>query len=109
VIPKDASKPDGDAVENGVLLSASELQKRGHFVYSPSDLVQIPSNRSEDDDDSSKKDKTYWPPKRCNPLDDEAPESIYTGDGDEITIETEYGRELVSRYRYEMAHSKASC
>jgi hypothetical protein len=32
IIPKDASKPDGDAVENGALLSASELYARGHFV-----------------------------------------------------------------------------
>src|SRR5271168_5382424 len=36
-IPKDASKPDGDAVENGALLSASELHARGHFVNSPSE------------------------------------------------------------------------
>jgi hypothetical protein len=78
------------------LLSASELQKRGHFVYSPSDPVQIPSNRPENNNDSSKndtdsKDKTYRPPKRCNPLDNEAPETIYTGDGDEMTSETKVG------------------
>ena len=43
-IPKDASKPDGDAVENGVFLSASELQARSHFVHSPSDAVPIPAD-----------------------------------------------------------------
>ena len=36
-ILKDASKPDGDAVGNGALLSVSELHACGHFVNSPSD------------------------------------------------------------------------
>jgi hypothetical protein len=99
VIPKDASKPDGDAVENGILLSATELQRRGHFVSSPSDAVALPipsaKTRNKSEDDDSTKDKTYRPPKRSNPLDDEAPQSIYTTEGEEITSETEFGRELV--------------
>ena len=41
-IPKDSSKPDGDAVENGALLSMSELHMHGHFVNSPSDTAPIP-------------------------------------------------------------------
>jgi hypothetical protein len=94
VIPKDASKPDGDAVENGALLSASELQARGHFVNSPSDVVPIPAKKNKDNEDH-KNDKTYQPPKRSNALDDEAPKSIYTSDGEEVTTETEYGTELV--------------
>jgi len=93
-IPKDASKPDGDAVENGVLLSASELQARSHFVHSPSDAVPIPADWNKDDD---RNDKTYQPPKRSDALDDEAPKSIYTSDGEEVTSETKYGREQVRR------------
>jgi hypothetical protein len=50
--------------------------------------------------DDSAKDKTYQPPKRSNPLDDEAPQTIYTTEGEEITSETEYGRELVRRCLY---------
>lgn len=112
MIPKDPSKPDGDAVENGILLSATELQRRGHFVYSPSDEVVVPipldpsksdktKNKSEEEEDSAK-DKTYRPPKHSNPLDNEAPPSIYTTDGEEVTTETEYGRELVRRCQYEV-------
>jgi hypothetical protein len=93
-IPKDASKPDGDAVENAVLLSASELQARGHFVYSPSKEAPALADKTEDDCEDPK-DKSYEPPKRSNALDDEAPERIYSSGGEEVTSETEQGRELV--------------
>jgi hypothetical protein len=92
-IPKDASKPDGDAVENGVLLSASELQARGFFVNSPSDaapILPIPEKKNKVDEDD-KNDRTYQPPKRSNALDNEAPKSIYTSNGEEVITETEYG------------------
>ena len=84
--------PDGGAVENGALLSASELEKRGYFVNSPSDDVPALSNQNKDDD---KKDKMYQPPKLSSALDDEAPEQIYGSDGEELISETEYGLELV--------------
>ena len=104
VIPKDATKPDGDAVEDGILLSATELQRRGHFVYSPSDAVVLPipseQSRNKSEGDDSAKDRTYQPPKHSNPLDDEAPQTIYTTEGEEITSETEYGRELVRKCLY---------
>jgi hypothetical protein len=87
--------PDGGAVENGALLSASELEKRGYFVNSPSDDVPVLSNQNKDDD---KKDKMYQPPKHNSALDDEAPEQIYGSDGEEIISETEYGHELVRFY-----------
>lgn len=96
-IPKDASKPNGDAVENGALLSASELQARGHFVHSPSDAVPIPVEQKKDNEDQ-KNDKTYQPPKKSDALDNEAPNSIYTSDGEEVTTETEYGTELVIKH-----------
>ncbi|KAI9509332.1 hypothetical protein F5148DRAFT_1283121 [Russula earlei] len=57
-IPKDASKPDGDAVENGALLSASELHACGHFVNSPSDTAPILGVKTKDIDDEPK-DKSY--------------------------------------------------
>lgn len=41
------------------------------------------------------------PPKRSNALDNEAPKSIYTSDGEEVTTETEYGSELVIKHWYE--------
>ena len=95
-IPKDTTKPDGDAVENGALLSASELEKRGHFVNSPSDLQPIPAiSQTEKDDDPE--DKTYKPPKKSNALENEAPQAIFGSDGEEISSETEHGREVVSR------------
>jgi hypothetical protein len=78
-------------VENGALLSASELEKRGHFVNSPSDDVPILA-KSKDDDE---KDKAYRPPKHSNALEDEEPEQIYGSDGEELTSETDHGRELV--------------
>jgi hypothetical protein len=93
-IPKDASKPDGDAIENGALLSASELHARGHFVNSPSDTAPIPGTNTKEIGDDPK-DKSYQPLKRSNALDDEALECIYTSDGEEVTSETEFGRELV--------------
>ncbi|KAI9509506.1 hypothetical protein F5148DRAFT_1282929 [Russula earlei] len=93
-IPKDASKPDGDAVENGALLSASELHARSHFVNSPSDTAPILGVKTKDINDEPK-DKLYRPPKHSNALDYEAPEYIYTSDGEEVTSETEFGRELV--------------
>jgi hypothetical protein len=73
-IPKDASKPDGDAIENGVLLSASELHTRGHFVHSLSDVMPIISTKTnaKDEDDDNPKDKSYQPPKHSNALDNEA-------------------------------------
>jgi len=95
-IPKDASKPDGDAVENGALLSASELQKRGHFVNSPSDEVPVPVDQHSTKKDNVAKDKMYRPPKRSNDLDNEAPRFIYGSDGEELTSETECGHKLVS-------------
>jgi hypothetical protein len=76
------------------LLSASELHARGHFVNSPSDTAPIPGANSKEIDDDAK-DKSYQKPKRSNALDDEAPEYIYTSDGEEVTTETEFGRELV--------------
>jgi len=84
------------AVENSALLSASELHAHGHFVHSLSDTVPIPSTKTKDTDKDSN-DKSYQPPKCSNALDNEAPESIYTSNGEEVTMETEYGRELVSR------------
>lgn len=93
-IPKDASKPDGDAVEDGVLLSASELHARGHFVHSPSDIAPVLGTRTKDIDDDSD-DESYRPPKRSNVLDDEAPEYVFTDAGEEATGETDFGRELV--------------
>jgi hypothetical protein len=50
--------PDGDAVENGVVLSASELHARGHFVHSPSDTAPILSTKTKDIDNDPK-DKIY--------------------------------------------------
>jgi hypothetical protein len=44
-------------------------------------------------------DKLYQPPKRCNALDDEVPECIYTNAGDKVTGKTEFGHELVSGKR----------
>ena len=56
-IPKDTSLPDGGAVENGALLSASELEKCG-FMNSPSDNMPVLSNQKKDEE----KDKMYQPP-----------------------------------------------
>jgi hypothetical protein len=104
VIPKDATKPDGDTVEDGILLSATELQRRGHFIYSPSNAVVLPipseQSRNKSGGDDSTKDKTYQPPKHSNPLDDEAPQTIYTTKGEEITSKTEYDCELVKKHLY---------
>jgi hypothetical protein len=93
VVPKDASKPDGDAVQ-GALLSASELHARGYFVNSPSDTAPTLVEKTKGNNDDPK-DKSYQLPKRSDALDNEAPEHIHASDGDEITSETEYGRELV--------------
>ena len=81
------------------MLSASELHARGHFVHSPSDAVPIISTKTKakDKDDDDPKDKSYQPPKHSNALDNEAPECIYTSDGEEITTETEHGQKVVSR------------
>jgi hypothetical protein len=87
------------------LLSASELQKRRFFFHSPSDTAPIPAAQTEDKNHDVK-DKTYRPPKRSNALDDEAPKSIYASDGEEVTIETEHGRELVRQHQYMIIHSK---
>jgi hypothetical protein len=78
------------------LLSASELHARGHFVNSPSDTAPILGEKTKDTDDDPK-DKSYQPPKCSNALDDEAPKCIYASDGEEVTSETEFGRELVGR------------
>ena len=91
-ILKDESMPDGGAMENGALLSASELEKHSFFINSPSDDVPVPSNQTKNNDG---KDKTYQPPKCSNALDDEAPEQIFGSDGEELTSETEYGCKLV--------------
>jgi hypothetical protein len=37
----------------------------------------------------------YQPPKHSSALDDEAPEQIYSSDGEELISETEYSHELV--------------
>ena len=97
-IPNDAPIPDGGAMENGALLSASELEKRGFFVNSPSDDVLTLAKIRDDDERDDEKDKAYRPPKHSSALDDEAPEQIYGSDGEELTSETDRGRELVSVY-----------
>jgi hypothetical protein len=101
---------DGDAVEDGVLLSASELHRCGHFFYSPSDLVPISvpvdSDHQADDD---LKDKTYWPPKNSNKLENEVPDAIFASDREELTSETERGHELVSRNQDKFFDSKVCC
>lgn len=102
-IPNDASSiPDGGAMDNGVLLSASELEKRGYFVNSPSDDVPILAKTKEDDE----KDKNYRPLKHSHSsaLDDEVPEQIYGSDGEEIMSETHHGRELVRFHIYTSNH-----
>jgi hypothetical protein len=88
--------PDGGAVENGALLSVSELEKHGYFVNSLSDNVRVgPVLSNQNKDDDNKKDKMYQPPKHSSALDDEAPAQIYGSDGEELISETEYGHELV--------------
>ena len=77
------------------MLSASELHKCGHFINSPSDTIPIFGTKSKNISDDDPKDKSYRPLKRTDALDDEAPEFIYTSDGEEVTSETEFGRELV--------------
>jgi len=79
------------------LLSASELHARGHFVHSPSDAIPIPSKPKPKDRDDDPNDKSYHPPKHSNALDNEAPECIYTSNGEEAITETEYGRKVVSK------------
>ena len=81
--------PDGGAVENGALLSVSELKKRGYFVNSPSDDVPVGPILSNQNKDDNKKDKTYQPLKHSSTLDDDAPEQIYGSDGEELISETE--------------------
>ena len=76
------------------MLSASELHVRSHFVNSPSDEASNLGKKTKDIDDDPK-DKSYQPLKCSNALDDEAPECIYTSNGEEVTSETEFGRELV--------------
>jgi hypothetical protein len=76
------------------LLSARELQARGHFVNSPSDTAPILDAKIKDTEEDPK-DKSYQPPKHSNVLDDEAPDCIYTSDGEEATSETDFGFELV--------------
>lgn len=100
-IPKDASKPDGDAVENGALLSVSELHACGHFVNSPSDTAPILGTKTKYINDNPK-NKLYQPPKHSNALDDEAPEYIYTGNGEEVTSE-ELADELTRYFNFESA------
>ena len=97
------SKPDGDAMENRALLSATELQAQGHFVQSPSDVAPALAPTGGDTDD--REDKTYKPPKHSNALDGEAPQSIYASDGEEVTTETEYGRMVVSTWSDNTVHS----
>ena len=88
--------PNGGAVENGALLSATELEKHSYFINSPSDEIPVQAASDQTKEDYDGKDRTYWPPKRSNTLDDEAPGSIYGSDGEELMSETEWGRELVS-------------
>ena len=78
-------------MENGALLSASELEKRGYFINSPSDDVPVLAKIKDDDE----KDKAYRPPKQSSALDDEEPEQIYGSDGEELISETDHGCELV--------------
>jgi len=94
VIPKDASKPNGDAVKNGALLSASELHACSHFVNSPSDMAPTLVEKTKGNDDDLK-DKPYQPPKHSDALDNRPPEHIHASDGEEIMSEMEYGHELV--------------
>ena len=94
------SKPDGDAIENGALLFASELQAWGHFINSPSDIAPSLADKtkdsgSDDKSDGEEKDKSYQPPKCGNMLDNKTPESIYGSDGKEMVREIEHGCELV--------------
>ena len=49
------------------------------------------------DTDDDLNDKSYQPSKQSNALNNEAPECIYTSNGEEVISETEYGRELVSK------------
>ena len=79
------------------MLSASELRACSHFVNSPSDTAPtqatlVEKTKGNDDDP---KDKPYQPSKCSDALDNEAPECIHASDGEEITSETEYSRELV--------------
>ena len=99
------SKPNGDAVGNGALLSASELHACGHFVNSPSDATPILTIKTKNDNNNLK-NKSYRPLKHSDVLDNEAPESIYASDGEEIMSETEYGCEQVSRLVAKTIHSE---
>ena len=94
IIPKDASKPNGDAVKNGALLSASKLHACGHFVNSPSDTAPTLVEKTKGNNNDLK-DKPYQLPKHSDALDNEAPEHIHASNGEEITSEMEYGCELV--------------
>ena len=79
------------------MLFSEELLARGHFLHSPSDTVPLATKtKNKAHEHSDRDDKTYQPPKKSNALDEEAPETIYGSDGEEISSETEYGHELVS-------------
>jgi hypothetical protein len=74
-ILKDSFKPDGD-IENGALLSASELHACGYFVNFSSDTAPVPVSKTKEVDDDLK-DKSYQLLKCGNVLDNEEPECIY--------------------------------
>ena len=93
-IPKDSSKPDGDAIENGVLLSTSELHKCGHFINFPTNEMPILGAKTKNIDNDPK-DKSYWLLKHSNTLDDKAPECIYSSDREEVISVTEFGCMLI--------------
>ena len=78
-------------MENGTLLSVSELKKRGYFVNSPSNDVPVLAKIKDDDE----KDKVYQPLKQSSALDDEEPDQIYGSDGEELTSEMDHSHELI--------------
>ncbi len=93
-IPRDTSKPVGDAVDkDGNLLSASKLT----FVNSPSDEIPaLPLTKDKTAPGPKKdNDKDYRPPKRSQALDEEVPENIFDSNSEEVVVETEKGQKIV--------------
>ena len=76
--------------------SVTKLEKCGYFVNSSSDEIPVQPEADQTKEDYDGEDRTYWPPKCSNALDDEALGSIYGSDGEEVMSETERGCELVS-------------
>ena len=65
-------------------------------MNSPSDAAPISGPLQATDDSDDAKDTTYHPPKRSNALEDQAPKVIFGSSGEEVSSETELGREVVS-------------